>query len=86
MKTSNTNTPISENSYFFKKEGVTESPSYYVIMEEKNDTKPSSELFRVRLGATSKEEANDMVEKAKDFLPEEVQDNLNIRIEKIKLN
>ena len=86
MKTSNTNTPISENSYFFKKEGVTGSPSYYVIMEEKNDAKPSSKLFRVRLGANSKEEANEMVEKAKDFLPEEVQDNLNIRIEKIKLN
>lgn len=86
MKTSNTNTPISEDCCFFKKEGVTESPSYYVIMEEKDDTKPSSKLFRIRLGATSKEEADAMVEKIKDALLEDVQDNLNIRIEKIKLN
>lgn len=83
MKTSNTITPLSKTNWqYYKKSNTEESPKYWVILEEKDESKPQSELMRFRLGAESKRKADKLVEQAQQQFPADIRNQLNIRIEK----
>lgn len=83
MKVSNTITPLSTTNWqYYQRENATGSPKYWVILEEKNISKPQSDLMRFRLGAKNKQEADKTIEQAKQHFPTDVLNQLNIRIEK----
>ena len=70
------------NWQYYKQQNTKESPKYWVILEEKDEYKPQSELMRFRLGAESKRKADKLVEQAKQQFPADIHNQLNIRIEK----
>ena len=83
MKISNTITPLSKTNWqYYKQPSIEEGPKYWVILEEKDESKPQSELMRFRLGAESKRKADKLVEQAQQQFPADIRNQLNIRIEK----
>ena len=83
MKVTDTITPLSKTNWqYYKRPNTKESPKYWVILEEKDESKPQAELMRFRLGAESKQKADKLVEQAQQQFPADIRNQLNIRIEK----
>ena len=83
MKVTNTITSLSKTNWqYHKQPNINESPKYWVILEEKDESKPQSELMRFRLGAESKRKADKLVEQAQQQFSADIRNQLNIRIEK----
>ena len=83
MKVSKTTTPFSTTNWqYYQSPTAKGHPKYWVILEEKNNNLPQSELMRFRLGAKDKKEADKKVKEAEQFFPADIRSQLNIRIEK----
>ena len=83
-KISKTTTPLADNAMLYHNDLENKNPKiqYWVVIEEINPNLPQSKLFRTRLSASNKQEAEDTIHQFKTTMPKEVLNSVNIRIEK----
>lgn len=80
MEISDYRTPYGESIDYIKVKGKF---NLWVLIEEKNPNLPQSQLFRVRLGAKNKSEANNIIDQFTNNMTNAMKNSLNIRIERI---